>query len=253
MEGRENKNLKFTRCTHDYMRTLRRLQWEEAVDWGDDEDRVIDSTEALPEDLQDYSVPVVMVGSDVVNLYPSLEADKVVGEIEQEMLRTDMQFDNIDYLETTRYLVLNWTQEEARRSPLRRVLPWRRGRRGTKPGITGVGPLGKVRGDQEQWEFPQIILEDWEKKAILAAVIRIATETMFRRHYYTFGGKTFHQSGGGPIGLRGTCAVARIVLQIFDMKWGKLLRTLNVEIYGNVRYMDDYHHLDEGGGGWRVG
>jgi len=31
-------------------------------------------------------------------------------------------------------------------------------------------------------------------------------------HYYTFGGKTFHQTRGGPIGLRGTCAVARVAM-----------------------------------------
>ena len=83
--------------------------------------------------------------------------------------------------------------------------------------------MGKERGDQEQWEFPNIVLEDWEKKAILAAVIRLATQTMFKKHYYTFGGKIFHQSGGGPIGLRGTCAVARIIMQIFDKKSSSFL------------------------------
>ena len=62
---------------------------------------------------------------------------------------------------------------------------------------------------------------------------------MFRRHYYKFEGKTFHQSGGGPIGLRGTCAVARLIMQLFDRRWGEILREMGVEVWCSVRYMDD--------------
>ena len=122
---------------------------------------------------------------------------------------------------------------------MRRVLPWRRKRTGVKPGITGAGPMGGERGDQEQWVFPRITLEEWEKKKILAGVIKVVTEAMFKKQYYSFGGQTFHQAGGGPIGLRGTCSVARLIMQIFDRKWGDLLKDLCVRIYGNLRYMDD--------------
>ena len=96
---------------------------------------------------------------------PNLDVNRVAERIRDELLETALEFSNVDYLEATRYLVLNWTQEEARRSKLRRVLPNRRGRRGTKPGIRGEGPRGCQSGDQEQWVFKQdIILEDWEKK-----------------------------------------------------------------------------------------
>ena len=105
----------------------------------------------------------------------------MVQRIAEEVEQTNMRFSNIDYLEAVRYLALNWTQEECMRSGLRRVLPWRRKKRGTRPGITGEGPLGGVRGDQEQWAFPQIILEEWEKKKILASVIKLATEAMFKQ------------------------------------------------------------------------
>ena len=39
----------------------------------------------------------------------------------------------------------------------------------------------------------------------------------FSHHYYTFGGKIYHQEEGGPIGLRGTCAIARLAMQIFEL------------------------------------
>ena len=233
------------KCTYDYMRTLRRLRWEEEMDWDiEDEGRVVDSTEVLPEDLQDYTVPMVIIGSDVVSLYPNLDVDLVVDRIRDEVLRTDLRFMNVDYLEATRYLVLNWSEEECRMSSLRRVLPHRRGRRGTRPGMRGAGPRGKQRGDQEQWEFRNdIILEEGEKKQILAEVIKLAVLAMFKKHYYSFGGKKYNQKGGGPIGLRGTCAVARVIMQLYDRKWGELLEGLCVKTYGTLRYMDDMRTL----------
>ena len=232
------------RCTHDFMRTLRRIRWEQEMDWEEEDwERTIESREALEEDLQDFTTPMVTIGSDVVSLYPNLDVDKVVVRIEDEIRRTKMEFSNIDYLEATRYLALNWSQEECKKSKLRRVLPWRRKKRGTRPGITGSGPMGRTRGDQEQWEFPQIKLEDWEKREIVACVIRIAVEVMFKKHYYTFGGRTFHQRSGGPIGLRGTCGVARVVMQIYDRKFMGKLEELGIKIHKMVRYMDDTRTL----------
>ena len=35
--------------------------------------------------------------------------------------------------------------------------------------------------------------------------------------YYSFRVKFYHQRGGGPIGLRGTAAVARVVIHVFDV------------------------------------
>ena len=103
----------YKRCTYSYMRTLRRVKWEISMDWDEeDEDRIIDSREALEEDLQDYSVPMVMIGSDVVSLYPNLKVGQIVERIEDEMRRTDIKFENVDYLEAARYLALNWTTEE---------------------------------------------------------------------------------------------------------------------------------------------
>ena len=110
--------------------------------------------------------------------------------------------------------------------------------------MRGAGPRGKQRGDQEQWEFRgDIILEDWEMKQILAEVIKLATITMFKKHYYSFGGKKYNQKGGGPIGLRGTCAVARLIMQLYDGKWGELLEKLCVKTYTTLRYMDNMRTL----------
>ena len=73
----------------------------------------------------------------------------------------------------------------------------------------------------------------------MAEVVSLATKSMFRNHYYKFGGKMYHQAQGGPIGLRGTCAIARMVMQLFDIKWGDKLRRLGLVTWLNFRYVDD--------------
>ena len=52
-----------TRVTARWLRKLRRTKWEDEVKWDPhDEDRTWLSSEVLPEDLQDYQIPMVIMG-----------------------------------------------------------------------------------------------------------------------------------------------------------------------------------------------
>ena len=53
----------------------------------------------------------------------------------------------------------------------------------------------------------------------------------------------YHQRQGGPIGLRGTCAIARMAMQLFDIKWGEKLRMMGITTWLNFRYVDDSRSL----------
>ena len=112
---------------------------------------------------------------------------QLVGLIENEVLRTKVQFENVDYLEDMRSLILIWTEEDCRKCKIRRVLHWGRGRRGTRFGIRGVGPYGEESGDQEHWVFPCIT-----KSELIAIVSKIAATTMFnvQETLLLFGGET---------------------------------------------------------------
>ena len=184
-----------TRC----MKLMRRKWWEEAVGWDIwDLDRLYDGSDVLHEDLQDQSVPMVLVGTDVVNLYPSLDIDKVVEEVQEAIMGSNMVWEDIDYLEGARYIALNWSEQQCRTSKLRRILPVRRYATGSRPGLRGDGPQGAARGDQEQWVFPSVKLTREERRLVVATVIQLATEAMFRYHFYEFGGKKFQHMGGAP-------------------------------------------------------
>ena len=58
-------------------------------------------------------------------------------------------------------------------------------------------------------------------------------------HPYSFNGKTFLQKAGGPIGLRDTCAIARVVMNTWDIKWLDKMEQNGVMIKTGVRYRDD--------------
>ena len=69
---------------------------------------------------------MVLLGSDIASLYPSLDAEKVAEILYNAGLKSDIKWTYIDYVEATRYIALNWSEEKCNRSKLRRVLPVRR-------------------------------------------------------------------------------------------------------------------------------
>ena len=222
------------------VRTIRRQEWERRVEYDvEDEDRSWNSKDVLEEDLQNFEVPQVIIGADVEALYPSLDTEECARIGKAETLRSKIRWNDLDYLEGARFIALNRTADWCRQSDLRRVLPVRRGKTGSRPGVRGKGPMGRGRGDQEQWMFPNITLTEEEKRKITAEVWRIVTEVMFKNHLYTFGGRTYRQRSGGPIGLRGTCAIARLIMCSWDRDWTTMMEERRVKLWRYMRYMDD--------------
>ena len=236
------------------VRRLRKMEWlkKTPIEEIEDEDKTWLPEDVLIEDIQDYGKNMVVIGSDVEALYPSLDIEDSMKIIEEEVMRTSINWEDLDFLEGTRLIVLNRSAKYCREHNLSRVLPVRRRRTGVRPGVTGKGPLGPDRGDQEQWCWPRVKLSEEEKRMVVAEVVKIIAEVMFSNHLYTFGGKTYRQKKGGPIGLRGTCALARLVMCSWDRLWEDLMKKNRIRIEDYMRYMDDgrsfLHPLKSG---WR--
>ena len=110
-----------------------------------------------------------------------------------------------------------------------------------RPGITGEDPMSKDRGNQDQWEFPNLEngLTGKEQKMLIAKVMKTAVMAMFRCHTYSFAQKFYHQREGGPIGLRSTCCIARLTMLWWDDKLLEVLGSMKVDLVAGARYMDD--------------
>ena len=191
--------------------------------------------------VQDKGVKIQVVGSDVAALYPSLEAVEVAQIIYNAIMESDVKFSGINYQEACRMIALTSSEQECRLGPLRRVLPRRRYNHGSRPGITGEDPLGPDTGSQDQWKFPPMKngLTELEKRVVIATVMQKSVLAIFKTHTYQFDSKYYLQKKGGPIGLRSTCCVARLVMMWWDEKFLEVVQKSNMTLVDCARYMDD--------------
>ena len=74
---------------------------------------------------------------------------------------------------------------------------------------------------------------------IVAETVRKAVLAIFKTHTYRFENKFFLQREGGPIGLRSTCRIARLVILWWDEELLAVLKKNNIDIIKGARYMDD--------------
>jgi hypothetical protein len=181
----------------------------------------------------------MVIGSDAVSLFPSLTKQESADEVAEAVLESDLKWEGINWKEAVRYLALGRDEVWCRSSKLRRVLPWRKSNKGSRPGLRGVGPLGAEVNDEKQWNFPDVELTKLEKKMIMSEVLRLSIELMFTTHIYSFGGRSYKQRDGGPIGLRSMCALARVVMARWDCKWKARMTENNIVVEDDGRFVDD--------------
>ena len=53
---------------------------------------------------------------------------------------------------------------------------------------------------------------------LMADVVRLTVEISFETHVYSFADRVYRYSEGGPIGLRSTCTLAKVVIGRWDQK-----------------------------------
>ena len=98
----------------------------------------------------------VVIGADAEQLYPSLDAERSAKIVKEAAIKSKIKLEGINYNEAARYIVMNSSEAEIRTSGLRRVLPTRRYRKGTTPGVTGVEAMGSESDDEVKWIFPKV-------------------------------------------------------------------------------------------------
>ena len=81
------------------------------------------------------------------------------------------------------------------------------------------GTIWPHQGRSRTLEIQTQPLDHRSREEIIARVVKIAVRVMFSTHVCTSGGQYYRQTSGGPIGLRSTCAVARLVMKVWDVKW----------------------------------
>ena len=88
-------------------------------DSGSKEERLVSSLEVEDNKLiQDRSQEMVIIGSDVVGLYPSMVGARAGQDCYQAVVDSGMKWEGVNYKEGARYLAVNWSKQRCRASRL---------------------------------------------------------------------------------------------------------------------------------------
>ena len=187
---------------------------------------------------------LVFIGGDVCALYPSSTAGLAGKAVREAILQSEVSFEGIDFKELAKYIAINASEYEVAQSGLRRVVPVRAKRRGAKPGMKGAGVLGPHKNkNDEMWKFPKYEPTAEDRRKLLAKGVEIAVKVMYTTHLYTFAGKVYKQRSGAPIGLRGSGASLRVIMNLWDTKVLELMENIKLVPRVAFRYVDDIRKL----------
>ena len=93
------------------------------------------------------------------------------------------------------------------------------------------------------WVWPNETPTEKDMKELIGIALEIAVKLVFQNFIYTFGGNSFVQSFGGPIGARLTMCVSRLVMQ--DWHENFVLRLKESKLFEHLGglYVDDGRNL----------
>lgn len=84
---------------------------------------------------------------------------------------------------------------------------------------------------------------EYEKRALLAAATAIGVQACFDLHTYQFGGDTYHQQGGSPIGVDLSGDVAELEVVDWTIMLMKTLEENKVTTDEDFIYVDDVREI----------
>ena len=232
-------------------------------------EEVISRLEEAEQMIQEKGMTNVMAGSlDVRALYPSLDQDLASEAVAEFIRRSKVEMKGIDYREVQVFLASNLDEHEQKRERIKHLLPRRTKRMGRRPGPTTLELRQKdpdpakqsSRTKESLWmeSDPDNKLTEQEKRLLFSIVIKTAIRLIFKHHLYVFAGEARRQTKGGPIGLRLTSLVARIVMDGWMEGFLTAVTQAGMEILAAMKYVDDVnlvmsmlptrHQME----GWRV-
>ena len=183
----------------------------------------------------------ITIGSlDVVSMFPSLKAVPVSKMAAQAVLDSSVEFAGVDYQMLGIYLALSYPRHELVKLGISDFIPIRKVKSGGKSKITISSiECRSPKLAKEKWAFSPKMPNCMERKIMLSKAVEVGVRECFRNHLYTFNGEVYRQTDGGPIGLRLSMAVSRLVMAM----WDKLLleKGLNTGwlIHMMKRYVND--------------
>ena len=210
-------------------------------------EEVIAQLERAQKDLPESGCRDSMVGSlDVAALYPSLDQEASSEIVAQLVKETPIKFTNVNYRCIQTFLASHYDEDELKAQGILHLVPQRVHKGGRRPGPTTTELGMKFAKDskvhtQSKWKMsdPELDLTASERRLLLSRVVKTVVKVVFANHVYQFAGVIYIQLEGGPIGLRLTSLVARIVMDRWSRSFSMKLEMAGWQVWARMKYVDD--------------
>ena len=153
---------------------------------------------------EDYTLCII--GNNVISLFPSLDSVNTGKIVREEVRRSTIEIDGFNHRLGLRYIAMN-EEYTSDLEDLRRLLPTRMTKPGTKPTMKCKWVNSKEVLEDDDWVYPPITPTKEQIRSIQGHVAEIGTRVIFDNFVYQFTGVAYHQQQGGPIGARVTIRV----------------------------------------------
>ena len=180
---------------------------------------------------------------DAVALFPSLSGRTTAEIVRRRVMESRIQWEGFNWKKAAIYILANKHLVGKISRETRKFLPLRKKSQGVTPGMGSKGLSNKEKSEEEQWFYPRKDPAKQVIKEMISMVAQIGVRVLWETYCYDFGGKTFLQKEGGPIGQRPTMAASRLVMEEFFLEYRRVLVKAGVKVMMVKVYVDDGRQL----------
>ena len=190
----------------------------------------------------------MLLGSGVCSLFPSLTKTRTAKIVRKQAGKIPIKWENIDYRWLTLYIRMNRDLSSGVEK-VAHLLPNKRpGKRGREPGMSSTECMRRFLEDEfkvngkwmkSSWIWPTLAPTEQELNELMAIMLEISVAFFFDNFVYTFGGKNYVQSSGGPIGARVTMCISRLIMQDWWEEFIEILKVSEIDWLMGAIYVDD--------------
>ena len=184
-----------------------------------------------------FTERLITMSEDVEALYPSLSHDDTVCAIENIMGRSNVIID-ARWKEISKYVAVNRNTCTIEANLERYIpVPNNHNQRG-RPRTNAF--LSQTDDRRWEWSNEREPSED-EVRKLFTIMIKDVVSFIMRNHVYTFDKKVYKQAKGGPIGLRLTGVLAKLIIIEFGRRWKRTITELGIWVPLDGIYVDDHN------------
>ena len=183
--------------------------------------------------MQDFNKTPIMVGGDVVALYPNMDVTSTAELSARAVRESGIRLKGVDYKRLAVYLYLVLGPLMMVSLGLGECVPKRLLK------STACSLASTSNRDMSNWSLEWENLSEVVKREMCAQMVKIGNLVTMESTCYSFGGELYRQRSGAGIGLRSSACLAKITMGFCDRDWAEVMESWSFKCMLFVRYIDD--------------